>query len=219
MMRPDARYGGLLGRSFGLLTFLGLAKAKGDGGRIIGTFLCVCGTQTERPVGRVIGGTIRHCGCGTDHGKHRTHGMRHSREYAAWVGMKNRCLNGNDKDYPRWGGRGIKVCPEWINSFAAFYKHVGARPPQSSLDRIDNERGYEPGNVRWASPAEQNVNRRDTWVVVLGERPYLSVAAAAVAHRVSETTIVRWCDGYVDRRRSPRRIPARPGCSRRRRYA
>lgn len=211
-VQRERRYSGYVGARFGSLMLIGFSSSAGDGGRIIGVFACDCGRNKEWAVGRVVRGYRTHCGCQTDHGTHRTHGMRYSREYAAWVGMKNRCTNVRDKDYQRWGGRGVTVCREWLQSFDSFYQHLGNRPTGHSLDRIDNNKGYEPGNVRWATPREQASNRRDVWAVRIGGTEYGSVAEAARAHGVSETTVVRWCGGCADR--TPRN-----GCSRARRYA
>lgn len=84
-------------------------------------------------------------------------------EYKAWYAMKHRCTNRNDAYYSHYGGRGITVCNEWLISFMAFYKAVGKRPSANySLDRIDNEKGYEPGNVKWSTQSQQNRNRRMT---------------------------------------------------------
>lgn len=89
------------------------------------------------------------------------HGMIGTPEYKTWARMKNRCFNVGGPDYPNYGGRGITVCEEWRSDFMAFFNHVGPRPtPKHSIDRIDNDKGYEPGNVRWATVAEQNLNRR-----------------------------------------------------------
>lgn len=75
--------------------------------------------------------------------------------------MKTRCKYPNRKDYKWYGGRGITVCAEWIDNFAAFFACVGKRPsPSHSIDRIDVNGNYEPGNVRWATPTEQVRNRR-----------------------------------------------------------
>jgi hypothetical protein len=79
--------------------------------------------------------------------------------YWIWVSMRQRCRDQNCRAWPRYGGRGITVCPEW-NDFWVFVAHVGERPPGLTLDRIDNDGNYEPGNVRWATYSEQNSNRR-----------------------------------------------------------
>lgn len=77
--------------------------------------------------------------------------------------MIKRCENPKNHAYPRYGGRGITVCPEWRSDFAAFLRDVGPRPsPDLSLDRIDNNGNYEPGNVRWATAAQQAQNRRNS---------------------------------------------------------
>ena len=76
--------------------------------------------------------------------------------------MKERCYNPNFFNFAKWGGRGITVCDEWRNSFEAFYAHVGERPPGKSIDRINNDLGYEPGNVRWATASEQAQNKSNT---------------------------------------------------------
>lgn len=80
--------------------------------------------------------------------------------YATWANIKQRCLNKNFRDYHCYGGRGIKVCPEWMNSFHTFLNDVGERPPGTQLDRIDNNGDYKPGNVRWVTHAENQKNRR-----------------------------------------------------------
>lgn len=81
--------------------------------------------------------------------------------YIIWYSMKQRCTNPNHRAYANYGGRGISVYPEWLRSYEAFESYMGPKPgPEYSLDRINNERGYEPGNVRWATAKEQAANRR-----------------------------------------------------------
>jgi hypothetical protein len=89
------------------------------------------------------------------------HGMSKSPEYQAWRSMRARCSNPSFTEYAIYGGRGIRVCEEWCQSFEAFLAHVGHRPgPGYSLDRIDVNGNYEPGNVRWATRREQQQNMR-----------------------------------------------------------
>jgi hypothetical protein len=88
---------------------------------------------------------------------------KRSPEYVTWVSMKQRCYNPKFKSFKHYGGRGITVCESWRQDFRNFLKNVGAKPsPRHQLDRIDNNKGYYPGNVRWATPNEQSRNRRST---------------------------------------------------------
>lgn len=88
-------------------------------------------------------------------------GRHQSREYKAWAGMIRRCTTPKPSDRAYYAGRGITVCDRWRDSFVAFYEDMGPKPsPGHSLDRIDNERGYEPGNCRWATRTEQMRNTR-----------------------------------------------------------
>lgn len=91
------------------------------------------------------------------------HGMTETPEYLAWRNMQTRCFNDKCEMFEHYGGRGITVAPEWLGDggFSRFVGHVGLRPTdEHSIDRIDNDRDYEPGNVRWATATEQARNSR-----------------------------------------------------------
>jgi len=93
-------------------------------------------------------------------------------EYRVWSTMKTRCSNTNCAEYALYGARGITVCARWLHSFENFYRDMGPKPsPRHSLERLDSDKGYMPSNCRWATPAEQNRNRRNTiWITAFGER-------------------------------------------------
>jgi len=93
----------------------------------------------------------------------KTHGKARTPIHNLWQNMKARCRNKNNPQYKDYGGRGITMCDEWFDSFDTFYAAVGDVPsPEHSIDRIKNNKGYEPGNVKWSTSVEQNSNKRNT---------------------------------------------------------
>lgn len=125
---------------------------------------CDCGSEVVVRAQSLLSGNTKSCGCQHAQGK-VVHGharaKHHEPEYAIWTAMKNRCGNPSDKAWKNYGGRGIRVCERWRNSYLAFISDVGRRPsPELSIDRINNDGNYEPGNVRWATREQQQANKR-----------------------------------------------------------
>ena len=132
------------------------------------------------------GGLCQPC-CRLLRGPRTTHGQRSASEYHRWVAMKQRCLNKNDSEYARYGGRGISIAPEFM-TFEGFIAYMGPCPEGLSLDRIDNEGNYEPGNVRWASYTTQARNQRSNFMLTLNGETHCVTEWAEILH-ISRTTL------------------------------
>lgn len=153
-----------VGETFGAWTVVADAGKDSHGTPML-RVRCSCGREATRTTYAIVHGKSASCRtCANIKHGHGCNGAR-SAEYSAWMKMISRCYSPHDISFALYAGRGIGVCDEWRGDggYERFFAHVGPRPTAShSLDRIDNDRGYEPGNVRWATPREQTNNRRNT---------------------------------------------------------
>jgi len=153
----------LTGRRFGRLLVI-CRDTNNKPGKVKFVCRCDCGNTKSVSSSLMTRGKAISCGCYrkerlTTHGASRRGRVRP--EFKTWCGMKDRCLNHNSRLYAYYGGRGITIHPTWVKDFSAFLSSVGERPsPSHSLDRIDNDGNYEPGNVKWSTAKEQIHNRR-----------------------------------------------------------
>lgn len=169
--RPGApiRFTVSSGQVFGRLTVLD-PDAHNPGGARAAACRCSCGQETMVTVYQLLEGHTRSCGC-LRHDARRTHGMSKHPLYQTWNLMIDRCENPQSGNYPDWGGRGIRVCPEWhdVTVFISWIEaNLGPRPEGLTIDRIDANGDYEPGNVQWADREWQAFNTRTRRADALG---------------------------------------------------
>lgn len=195
------------GDVYGRLTVVRLIS---DGKNPKAECLCACGSSVTPQRGALRNGRAKSCGC---HRREQlvkaaiTHGMSKSPEYGVFQGMRDRCGNPKNPHFANYGGRGIRVLYE---DFEAFLADVGPRPNGAWIDRVHNDRHYEPGNCRWSTPAENQKNKRvSRWWFIDGHR-FDSSVEAAKALGVTPSVIVRGCNGYF---RNGRQFLPRPGWS------
>ena len=126
--------------------------------KVLWKCVCDCGNETKTDSGSLVTGNTTSCGCALKDAITK-HGGWNKSSYNTWRAMIRRCTNPIDKDYPRYGGKGVTVCPEWLD-YATFAKDMGEPIGDETLDRIDTYGNYEPINCRWAGIKTQNRNVR-----------------------------------------------------------
>lgn len=184
----------LSGHRYGLLTVRLLAGRIG----VSRAWLCDCdcGNVALVRANLLRQGVTKSCGC-IKREKNRArsfrHGMVGTPTYNSWAGMLQRCRDPSER-FAEWGGRGITVCDRW-NDFNNFHQDMGARPPGMTLDRVEVDGNYEPGNCRWATRAEQNQNtRKNRFLTFRGET--LCLRAWARRMGLHPTTLTQRLDLY-----------------------
>lgn len=148
---------------------------------------CACGTRKAVLRDELVRGATKSCGClqrELASARRKASAGRRPRDtdhelYSTWRGMRHRCIATEYEEYHLYGGRGIRVCDRWLTSFANFVADMGERPAGMSIDRIDPNGHYEPGNCRWATSETQNNNRRSNTLLT---------------HRGQTMTMARWAD-------------------------
>lgn len=168
----------LSGKVFGRLVAISLSE-KRIAGRTAWNCLCECGNKTIVTGCNLTNGVSKSCGCLQKElaskvaaVSNKTHGMTNSPEFKAWRSMKKRCYQETDISYKNYGGRGIKVCDAWLESFENFYQDMGPRPIGMSLDRKNNSGNYEKNNCRWATKIEQGRNNRANRIINFQGKDY-----------------------------------------------
>jgi hypothetical protein len=168
----------LTNKRFYRLKVLSITNMRDISRSIIWKCKCKCGSIVFVRSGHLISGNTKSCGClqreivsniSLNNKHNEIHGMSHTLLHRVWGNIKQRCYNSNDKGYPYYGGRGIKMCRSWYYSFVVFCKWAMSSGYKEglSIDRIDNDRGYAPWNCRWATAKQQANNRRNNRIVGL----------------------------------------------------
>jgi hypothetical protein len=215
--RPNRVYGraatfiDISGQRFSRLTAI---EPTGVGAAMRWVCRCDCGATKNITSNDLRSGHTRSCGClareevsrrSKKHGESYSGGSGiRTREYRAWEAAKRRCFNPRDQKYPDYGARGITMCEEWRDDYSAFLRDMGRAPEKCTIDRIDVNGHYEPGNCRWATPKEQVNNRRGFKRFVFEGNEYNDTEFAAFLGRDQE--LVSW---HRRKGRSPEEIAAR----------
>jgi len=178
--------------------------------RLFAVFACKCGTRDVIECTSVKSGHSKSCGCLKSElttAKNTTHGMSRTSTYEIWSGMIKRCFDENNQAWDNYGGRGIHVCDRWLQ-FEKFFEDMGERPPKMSIERIDNNKGYEPSNCKWATSKAQGRNTRRNRILTANGKS-MCIADWADATGIDYDVLSRRvCLGWADERviNTPKRM-------------
>lgn len=186
----------LAGKKFGRITVVSLSHIDKNSHW---NCMCDCGTEFTAIGNNLTRGKSKSCGClrrQATGDRSRTHGDSYTRLFRVWAGMRRRVLNKNDQRYSDYGGRGIAICERW-NSYENFKKDMcqsflahcyvhGNR--NTTIDRIDNDGDYSPKNCKWATHAEQNLNKRDNVLLRLNGEDY-TIAELSRKFNINKSTM------------------------------
>lgn len=196
-----------VGQRFGRLVVVARASTgpASRGRRVKWCCLCDCGNTKVATGHELAAGQTTSCGCykrEVTGERARSHGWTRTPTYGSWGAAKRRCHDPKVAGYARYGARGIFMCDRWRESFAAFLEDMGPRPDGTTLDRIDQTKGYEPGNVRWATTKQQTENRgnmrahrwRGKWmtrreIAMMEGLPYTSLVKAIKKTRTIQDAV------------------------------
>lgn len=187
----------LAGMRFGKLTVIERAPDRPGNSCAIWRCICDCGNEKLKSSHDLKRAHAPSCGCW---GRERisaavsTHRRTKSKEYYCWAGIKQRCSNPKNLMYRHYGGRGIRICDRWSESFEAFLEDMGFAPPGTSIDRIDNDGDYEPGNCRWTTRDVQGKNRRGLHPITVRGETHLMAEWGRIAgvRRGTIANRLRW---------------------------
>lgn len=165
----------LTGEKFGRLTVIGVSRKveSGNRERYYWRCKCDCGNEKEVRTDCLTSGLVKSCGClkkdqdKINLTKYHKHKLSHTKLWDTYYGMKSRCYDKTDKRYSDYGGRGIEICPEWLENFENFvsWSLENGFDDNLQIDRIDNDSGYSPQNCRWISTKENCRNRRSNVMI------------------------------------------------------
>ena len=173
----------LTGQRFGKLSVM--EKIVPPKGRTLFICACDCGGKITLNSSDLQSGNTKSCGCyrreissriNLKHGA--TVNGKHTGAYRSWTTMKSRCYNEDNNRFYAYGGRGIRVCDRWLESFDNFFADMGDRPEGYSLDRIDVNGNYSPENCKWATTTEQSRNQRTNFWYMFGEEKMIQADVA-----------------------------------------